>query len=222
MTDQLWFTLLALARLGASSSSIRTSTNHLAKMLNVSQQTASRRLQQLEKKELIRRTLTTRGQTIRIEPKGLAQLKRVYSLLTMIIAKKRIVTIRGRVFTGLGEGAYYVGLEGYRHQFRTKLGFDPFPGTLNLQLVNDSDAFEFELLKATEVIEIYGFENGDRSFGPVYCYKVRVNEKIDAVVLIIERTHHRQEVIEIIAPINLREHLGLLDGDLVTVRASLV
>jgi riboflavin kinase len=222
MTAHLWFTLLALAQLGAASSSIRTSTNQLAKMLNVSQQTASRRLQLLEKKELIRRTLTTRGQSIRIEPKGLAQLKRVYSILTMIVAKKRTVTIRGRVFTGLGEGAYYVSLDGYRQQFRNKLGFDPFPGTLNLQLVNDSDVFEFELLKAMEAIEIYGFEDGDRSFGPVYCFKVRVNEKIDAVVLVIERTHHRLEVIEIIAPINLREHLGLEDGDLVTVSASLI
>jgi riboflavin kinase len=212
---------MKLAQLGAISNSIRTSTTRLARLLNISQQTASRRLAILEKKGWIRRTLNKRGQLIRIEQKGVDQLVEVRSILQIAIGKKRSIMLRGRIFTGLGEGAYYVRLEGYRKQFRKKLGFDPFPGTLNMQLLTDADVNEFQLLKATIGIEIHGFENGGRSFGPVTCYPAIVNDKQKAAILLIERTHHHPNVIELIAPQNLREQLGLKDDDVLKVIASL-
>ena len=221
LNEQLWFTLLKLAQLGAISNSIRTSTTRLARLLNTSQQTASRRLAILEKKGWIRRSLNKRGQMIRIEQKGIDQLVEVRSILEIAMDKKRSIVLRGRIFTGLGEGAYYVRLEGYRKQFRKKLGFDPFPGTLNMQLLTDSDVNEFQLLKATIGIEIHGFENGGRSFGPVTCYPAIINDKQRAAILLIERTHHHPNVIEIISPQNLREQLGLKDDDVLRVIASL-
>ena len=42
--------------------------------------------------------------------------------------------MRGRVVGGLGQGQYYISRKGYRHQFIQKLGFVPFPGTLNIKL----------------------------------------------------------------------------------------
>ncbi|MEM1537956.1 MAG: DUF120 domain-containing protein [Candidatus Nezhaarchaeales archaeon] len=47
---------------------------------------------------------------------------------------REVLTLEGEVFTGLGEGAFYVTREGYRSQFIEKLDFDPFPGTLNLRI----------------------------------------------------------------------------------------
>lgn len=221
MKEQLWFTLLVLAQLGAVTNSIRTSTPRLALLLNTSQQTASRRLADLERNGWIRRILTNRGQLIRIEPKGVVELNHVQSILEIAMTRKRSVTLRGRVFTGLGEGAYYVRLEGYRKQFRKKLGYTPFPGTLNIQLNTDADVNEFQLLKATIGIEINGFTTGDRSFGPVACYPAVVNSQQKAAILLIERTHHHPNVAEIIAPVNLRETLSISDGDIITVRADL-
>jgi riboflavin kinase len=221
VNERLWFTLLKLAQLGAIGNSIRTSTTRLARLLGTSQQTASRRLALLEKKGWIRRTLNKRGQMIRIEQKGVNQLVEVKSVLEMAITKKRSITLRGRIFTGLGEGAYYVRLEGYRKQFRKKLGFDPFPGTLNIQLLTDADVKEFQLLKATIGIEIHGFENGGRSFGPVTCYRAIVNNIQEAAILLIERTHHHPNVVELIASKNLRVKLGLKDDDLLKVNANL-
>lgn len=221
MTEQLWFTLLALARLGAASNSVRTSTPRLAELLNVSQQTTSRRLCLLERKGWIRRTLINRGQVIRITPKGLAQLKQVNSILETVITKKSSVTLRGQVFTGLGEGAYYMRLEGYRKQFRDRLGFDPFPGTLNIQLLTDADVHEFQLLKATIGLEIKGFKSRGRSFGAVACYPATLNEKQEAAILIIQRTHHHPNVVELISPVNLREQLHLTDDDIITVKAQI-
>ena len=42
--------------------------------------------------------------------------------------------LAGRVFTGQGEGKKYVSLSWVKHQIKEKLGFDPYPGTLNLRL----------------------------------------------------------------------------------------
>jgi riboflavin kinase len=218
MTEYLWFTLLALARMGGASSSVHTSTPRLATLLGISQQTASRRLHALEKKGWIRRTMNSYGQIIRIKPKGIAQLKEVYSMLEIALTEKRSVSIRGRVTTGLGEGAYYIQLEGYKRQFRKKLGYIPFPGTLNVQLISEADVHELQLLKASVGIEIHGFATGDRTFGSVACYPTRVNDLVDAAILLIQRTHHKLNVIEIIAPVNLREKLKLEDGDIITLK----
>ncbi len=218
MTNYLWFTLLAIARIGGASNSVHTSTPRLATLLEVTQQTASRRLRELEKKGWIRRTINRQGQVIRIEPKGIAKLKEVYSMLEIALTEKRLVTFRGRVTKGLGEGAYYIQLEGYKRQFREKLGYKPFPGTLNIQLVSDADVHELQLLKATIGIEIHGFVTGGRTFGSVACYPTRVNDQVDAAILLIQRTHHKVNIIEIIAEINLRETLKLEDGDIIVLK----
>ena len=218
MTEHLWFTLLALARMGGASNPVHTSTPRLATLLGISQQTASRRIRTLEKRGWIRRTLNSSGQIIRIKPKGIAQLKEVYSMLEIALTEKRSVSIRGRVTRGLGEGAYYMQLEGYRRQFREKLGYKPFPGTLNIQLVSEADVHELQLLKATIGIEIHGFVTGDRTFGSVACYPTRINDQVDAAILLIQRTHHKVNVIEIIAEVNLREKLKLEDGDVIVLR----
>lgn len=221
LKEQLWFTLLTLAQLGAVSNSIRTSTARVAHLLKTSQQTASRRLSALERKEWISRTLNNRGQLIRIEPKGRAELAHIQSILEVAMTTKQSIIFRGRIFTGLGEGAYYMQLDGYRKQFRKKLGFTPFPGTLNIQLLTDADVTEFQLLKATIGIEIQGFVSGDRSFGPVTCYPTTVNDEFPATVLLIERTHHHPNVVEIISPKNLREKLSVTDNDEITVKFDL-
>ncbi len=67
------------------------------------------------------------------------------------------ITLEGTVFTGLGEGAYYIGRESYRQQFVEKLGFDPYPGTLNLKLVGDYDVKARTELEAYPAIAVEGF-----------------------------------------------------------------
>lgn len=221
MKEQLWFTLLTLAQLGAVTNNIRTSTSRIAQLLQISQQTASRRLLELEKRGLIQRVLNNRGQLIKIQQKGISELTKIQSILEMALTKKRYRSFRGRILTGLGEGAYYIQLEGYRKQFRRLLGYTPYPGTLNIQLLTETDVNEFQLLKATLGIEIHGFLTGDRSFGPVTCYPATVNGEQTAAVLLIERTHHQSNVVEIIAPISLRQNLNVTDGDIITVKFDL-
>ena len=67
------------------------------------------------------------------------------------------VTLEGTVFTGLGEGAYYISKEAYRKQFTEKLGFEPYPGTLNLKLSTDYDIKTRREIEAYPAIEIHRF-----------------------------------------------------------------
>ena len=124
---KLFFTLFKLAELGATSRTVKVSTEYLAEKTGASQQTASRHLITLEKMGWIKRTVTPEGCLTKITPQGVAKLKKLYSELRLIFesAYPPSITLEGTLFTGLGEGAYYVTKEGYRKQFLEKLGFDP-------------------------------------------------------------------------------------------------
>jgi len=112
----------------------------------------------------------------------------------------------------LGEGAYYIGKEKYRKQFMEKLGFDPYPGTLNLKLKTDYDIKARTELEGYPAVEVEGFKNEDRTFGPVKCYPVILENKVKGALISALRSHYDVSVVEIIAPVFLRKQLGLKDG----------
>ncbi len=122
--------------------------------------------------------------------------------------------IEGTVVPGLGEGKYYLLQKKYNKQFKKKLGYEPFPGTLNIEL-NEKELGKMKLLKEMEGINIEGFETNERTFGKARCFKGNIEGKEIAVIL-PERSHH-PNVIEIISPINLRKELGLKDGERISI-----
>ena len=216
---KLFFTLYKLAELGACSRTVKVSTEYLAEKIGASQQTASRHLINLEKIGWIKRTITPEGCLIKITDSGMAELKKLYSDLRLIFeaAYPPSVTLEGILFTGLGEGAYYVTIEGYRKQFIEKLGFDPYPGTLNLKLTTEYDVKTRSELEAYPAIEIQGFKDESRTFGPVKCYPAIINNKVKGAVVYALRSHYNASVLEIIAPVFLRGRLKLKDGNKVKV-----
>ncbi len=213
------FTLLKLAEMGAHRRTAKISTEYLAGKLGTSQQTASRYLIELENKGWIKRTITPEGCLIKITDTGIKELQKIYSNLRFLIetAYPPSITLEGTVFTGLGEGAYYISKEQYKKQFIEKLGFDPYPGTLNLKLTTDYDFKTRSELEAYPAIEVEGFKNEDRTFGPVKCYPAIVENKVRGALISALRSHYDASVIEIIAPVFLRKHLKLKDGHKVKV-----
>jgi len=217
MRAGLLITLYKIAETAGSIGEAKCTTTEIAEKLGLSQQTASRHLIELEKLGHIKRMKATRGELIQITPKGAEELNQMYLTLQKIFeGPKREVLIEGRVFTGLGEGAYYVSQNGYRRQFIEKLGFDPYPGTLNLKV--EKSRREREILETYPAITLEGFINGTRSFGQVKCHRAKVNDRVDGIVVTALRSHYREDVLEIVAPKNLRKILGLKDGDSVKVR----
>jgi len=213
------FTLLKLAEMGAHRRTAKISTEYLSRKLCMSQQTASRHLIELDSEGWIRRTITPEGCLINLTDAGIKELKKLYSNLRFLMeaAYPPSITLEGVVFTGLGEGAYYVTREHYKKQFIEKLGFDPYPGTLNLKLTTDYDVKSCSELEGYPAIEIEGFESEDRTFGPVKCYPAIIENKLKGALILALRRHYDTSVIEVIAPIFLRKNLGLKDGHKVKV-----
>jgi len=213
------FVLLKLAEMGAHRRTAKISTEYLAGKLGASQQTASRYLIELDKDGWIKRIVTPEGCLLKITDAGIKELKKLYSNLRFLMeaAYPPSITLEGVVFTGLGEGAYYISKERYRKQFIEKLGFDPYPGTLNLKLTTDYDAKTRSELEAYPAIEIEGFRNEDRTFGSVKCYPVTIENRVKGALILALRSHYDTSVVEVIAPVFLRKHLNIKDGHKVKV-----
>ena len=218
-SSRLVFALLKLAEMGAHRRTAKISTGYLAQKLDLSQQTASRYLIELDRIGWVTRTMTPDGCLIRITSAGIKELNKLYTTLRFLMETPYppSITLEGTVFNGLGEGAYYISKEPYRKQFIEKLGFDPYPGTLNLKLTTEYDIKTRNELESYPAVEIEGFKSEDRTFGPVKCYPVIVDNKVKGALISALRSHYDASVLEIIAPVQMRKHLGLKDGHKVKV-----
>lgn len=202
--------LLLLFEKGAGENAVKISTGELAGLLGISQQSASRWLGELEDEGLVERA----GWKTAIAGKGLEELKNVLGVLKKEFeesGKKKLV-FEGVVFSGMRDGQYYLSLEGYKKQFEEKLGFTPFPGTLNLK-ANSKNA----RAGLSKGIVVEGFAEGERIFGKIFVFPARINGKIKGALIVPERTHYGGDVLEIVAKENLREKLKVKDGDSVKV-----
>ncbi len=216
-------TLKLLAVEGALDGERKVSCADLADELDASNQTASRRLQRLEEAGLVERDIVSDGQLVAISGEGEQRLQREYADYRRIFEGVSGVDLTGVVTSGMGEGRHYITLPGYMEQFIDKLGYEPFAGTLNVDLVDES-VRKRARLGAVEPVTIEGWEDEERTYGPAYCYPASVvagdGEYEPAHVIAPERTHHGEDQLEVIAPEKLREVLGLADGDEVTIHVE--
>lgn len=209
--------LKKLALLGAVQGPIQISSSSFAQHISSSVQTASRRLQALEREGMISRTiLPANGQRILVTKKGKDILRNeCYEYQKIFAPAENEIKLHGSVITGLGEGQYYISMQGYKTQFRNKLGFTPYPGTLNLMLTDQSNVLR-KKLDESEGIPISGFQSSQRTFGGGKCFRA-VIDKVRSAVILPDRSHCPDNVLEAIAPENLRRSLHLKEGDLVEV-----
>ncbi|GGP20108.1 riboflavin kinase [Thermocladium modestius] len=190
----------------------------MAGQLGTTPQNLSKMLRRLERDGIIARPPGDRIE-VKLTPKGSELLKQVIAIVSNYLGQSITLTVRGRVVSGLGEGKFYMSLEGYRRQFIEKLGINPYPGTLNVKL-NNEYLRERLYLERLPGIVIEGFSNGSRSYGAVKCFRCSI-EGLPCAMLIIERTHHGPDVVEIVAEKNLRETLGLTDGSEVEITVNI-
>jgi riboflavin kinase len=215
-----WFALFHLGQKIGSRKAVHTSTVEFGKLLNLSQQTASRRISNLEELGWIKRNTTGKEQIIRITKKGADVMLVMYKNLKQILEDILIV---GEVTEGMGEGGYYVRTENYFTQFEEKLGFTPYFGTLNLEFSDLNKELLEENLKNRIPIKIEGFTDEGRTYGSVDCYDCYISRlesqenQVKAAILRIKRTHHKKNIIEILAEPYLRDRLKLKDGDRVRI-----
>lgn len=119
----------------------------------------------------------------------------------------KVVKIRGRITRGLGEGAFYVAK--YMDEFERVLGFKPFQGTLNIELV---EALE-DMSRCRGVV----VNPPTPEHAPVLAYRAFIGDGVDVFVVKPFKTKHDSKIIEIVSKHRLRDLLGLKDGDIVEV-----
>ena len=98
-----------------------------------------------------------------------------------------------------------------------KLGFDPYPGTLNMKVTTEYDLKVLSELETYPAVELEGFKDESRTFGPVKCYPAIINNKAKGAVIYAMRSHYGASVLEVVSPTFLRRKLDLKDGNKVKV-----
>jgi len=122
--------------------------------------------------------------------------------------------ITGKIVGGSKQGAFFTQLDWVREQCLNKLGFIPWPGTLNLEIPADS----------LPIVELLRLEEGFELVPPDshYCsgrvFPVSVEGIKGAIVFPAEDVRvHARNVVEIISPKMLKDTLGVKNGDQVTI-----
>lgn len=119
--------------------------------------------------------------------------------------------IQGEIISGDNKGQYFMSLDVYKVQFMGILGFEPFPGTLNLKIDEESAHKISDLKKKMDIVK------GKGKFGDVKLIKAKLNNGSEGALVFPVKTHHEPDILELISPLNLRKSLKLQDGDLVTL-----
>lgn len=127
----------------------------------------------------------------------------------------KTIKLSGKVFSGRGEGEKFLKLPWVKRQIQEKLGFIPYHGTLNVRLSEESTKHRKLLEKApsTKICPAEG-----------YCTGIILKAFIGGVecaIVIPKVAGYPRDVLEIIAPANLREKLQLEDGAEITVTVNL-
>jgi len=126
--------------------------------------------------------------------------------------------VAGIIFTGLRQGGKFLALDWVRRELREKTGLDFFPGTLNLrvpqQIWSELHSRRNSLIKIA-----------DPAAPACPGFLQRVTLTANGIVyphayLILPETTVYNDVLEIIAAENLRNALGLRDGDAVRVESA--
>ena len=219
-------TLAHLLSRGARHNYVEVTTASLGSSIKKSQQAASRHLVELERGGFIERITAGRRVSVRLTARGLSEMEHLSSVLQKSLelasspALARVELV-GILVSGMGEGAYYMTLDGYRTQFKSKIGYVPFPGTLNIRLSTRGAREAARRLRAerTGGVSIRSFSDGRRTYGSARCFHalLRVpargeDVRIPCDLIVLERTHHGVSIIELISDVCLRESAGIEDG----------
>ncbi len=124
------------------------------------------------------------------------------------------VRLRGTLFHGLGVGSRFTELPWAKEKLKQILGFIPHPGTLNLRLDRKESADPLSTIRSSPG---HLMSPPDDSSCAARCYPATIAGHIPGGLVVPVVDGYREDVLELLAPVNLRETLDLEEGDLVWV-----
>ena len=215
-------TLAELLAKGARHNFVSVTTSSLGKSIHRSQQAASKHLLELERDGYIERIRNGQNFAVRITPKGHTEMVKIFAILkSSLESAPSYIEFMGNIISGMGEGAYYMSMKGYTKQFKSKLGYIPFPGTLNIKLKDKKFVEAKHELDAHDGIRIDGFSDGKRTYGWVKCYPAKINNSVDGMLITLERTHYDDSILELISHTNIKKAAKLSSGSQISIRVPI-
>ena len=120
------------------------------------------------------------------------------------------LTVTGKIVSGEKKGAVFTQLDWVQNQCQEKLGFKPFPGTLNLEIESAKIPHIEALLKRSGLKLV----PPDPNFCTAHVYPVNIMGVSGAIVAPAEDVRvHNKNILELIAPACLKEAMDVDDGD---------
>jgi len=123
--------------------------------------------------------------------------------------------IKGKIVRGVGESSSFMDIPWVNRQMGEKLGFQPYGGTLNIAV---EDPEVQRSLKA---------HGGDRlsseaaGFCDALIFRGMIAGKYECGIVLPLVPNYDECLLEILAPVHLKDSLGLKDGDEVTLELSI-
>jgi CTP-dependent riboflavin kinase len=125
--------------------------------------------------------------------------------------------ISGRVVGGAGKAAHFTQLDWVQEQCFTKLGFRPYPGTLNLEVAEKSLPV-VEAMKREKGISLIPTEPGCCA---ARALPLTIGTVSGALIVPEESVNiHGKKIIEVMAPVRLKDALCIYEGDSVTLEIT--
>jgi riboflavin kinase len=128
------------------------------------------------------------------------------------------VVIKGTLVEGLKESGLFMSIPWVRDQFIEKLGIDPYPATLNLEVKNAQDLDKLKEVKNRAGIEILPMDQG---FCSAKCFHVLICGKVRGAIVLPLIEGYPESKLEIIASERLVDLLLLEVGDTVPIEIDL-
>jgi riboflavin kinase len=122
--------------------------------------------------------------------------------------------LTGIVFSDLGRAASFMALDWVQASLSDKLGYSPYPGTLNLRLETESMIAAWREIQQSSGIEIGA---PGAAFCQARCFLVEIEGKHQGAVILPEVAGYPADKIEVIAPVRLKDALKVSDGRPVTL-----
>jgi len=131
-----------------------------------------------------------------------------------------MVRMTGIIFSDLGQASSFMALEWVQDLLNERLGYHPFPATLNVRPKAAADAQTWQRvqneLAGTPLTAASESHCGAKLYR-VEIYAAANAAKVGGAILLPEVTDYPQDKIEIVAPMRLKDHFHVHDGDQLTL-----
>ena len=126
--------------------------------------------------------------------------------------------LKGKIISGIKQGAFFTQLDWFQKQCVEKLGYVPYPGTLNLE-ISTEDIPKVEAIEQKSEIE---FIPPDSTFCSGRAHAIDIEGMRAAIIMPAREVRvHGKNIIEVISEVKLKDALGADDGDSVELTVDI-